>query len=143
GQVKQSGPSCEILKCVVPKSKIGAMQLPNIMYDYFLNHELGLGDEEIRKFVAKQGFAESDESDAAVSNTDQQIRKYCEATFGDSYILIEQCIKGEKRAKANIERMSVSERVINHCVEVFGNGSYILIEQCIKGEQGAKSRLGY
>jgi hypothetical protein len=127
----------------VPKSKIGAMQLPNIMYDYFLNHELGLGDEEIRKFVAKQGFAESDESDAAVSNTDQQIRKYCEATFGDSYILIEQCIKGEKRAKANIERMSVSERVINHCVEVFGNGSYILIEQCIKGEQGAKSRLGY
>ena len=30
------------LKCVVPKSKIGTMQLPNIMYDYFLNHELGL-----------------------------------------------------------------------------------------------------
>jgi hypothetical protein len=26
----------------VPKSKIGTMQLPNIMYDYFLNHELGL-----------------------------------------------------------------------------------------------------
>jgi hypothetical protein len=42
GQVKQSGPSCEILKCVVPKSKIDTMQLPNIMYDYFLNHELGL-----------------------------------------------------------------------------------------------------
>ena len=26
---QESGPSCEILKCVVPKSKIGTMQLPN------------------------------------------------------------------------------------------------------------------
>ena len=55
---------------------------------------------------------------------------------------MEQCVKGEKRAKANIERMSVSEQIIKQCAEVFGR-SYILIEQCIKGEQGAKSRLGY
>lgn len=101
-----------------------------------------LGDDKIRKYLATQGFTENDESDAVVNTNDQQIKKHCEATFGQSYILIEQCVKGEKRAKANIERMSVSENVIKHCAEVFGN-SYMVMEKCIEQEQGAKSRLGY
>jgi hypothetical protein len=46
----------------VPKSKIVTMQLPNIMYDYFLNHELGLRmlswDVDLR--IEPHSFARTD-----------------------------------------------------------------------------------
>jgi hypothetical protein len=42
GQEKRSRPSCELLKCVVPKQEICAMQPYNIMNYYSSDHEFGL-----------------------------------------------------------------------------------------------------
>jgi hypothetical protein len=51
GQEKRSRPSCEILKCVVPKQELHDMQMANIIRDYFSDHELGISHSKLHPAV--------------------------------------------------------------------------------------------
>ena len=69
------------------------------------------------------------------------IQDYCKSLSGDSYSLLESCIKSEETAKQNIQSRSVDSKIKTYCEKLLGD-SYSLLESCIKSEEEAKKRLG-
>lgn len=73
--------------------------------------------------------------------TDPEIMSNCKELWGDSYTMLESCIKREEESKKNIQNRTTSPEIMSQCKELWGN-SYSMLESCIKREEEAKSRLG-
>ena len=68
------------------------------------------------------------------------IQNYWRKIIGESYSLMETCIKQEESTKNRLKSRSVDPRIWNYCKKIVGE-SYSLMETCIKQEESAKNRL--
>ncbi len=92
--------------------------------------------------VARERRAAQQVITASRVRYDGSIERYCRRIVGESYSLMETCIKREQESKRNVSNMSVSPKIMSYCSGIVSE-SYSLMETCIKREQGAKSRLRY
>ncbi|MFZ5467098.1 MAG: hypothetical protein ACOZAI_07520 [Pseudomonadota bacterium] len=62
---------------------------------------------------------------------------------GGSYQIEKTCRDQEYRAKQNIEKMKIPDRITKYCTDVAGavGGSYNIMEACIKQEADALNSL--
>ncbi|MBH0177836.1 MAG: hypothetical protein HP491_08195 [Nitrospira sp.] len=68
------------------------------------------------------------------------IRDYCKGIVGDSYSLMEACIRGEEQARLNLQSGSTDRKIEAYCKKIVG-GSYKLMEACIRREEQSRANI--
>ncbi len=70
------------------------------------------------------------------------IEAYCGSIVGDSYRLMETCIRGEREAEMRLKFRRVDAKIYAYCYRIVPE-SFRLFETCVNGEEESKRRLGY
>jgi len=70
------------------------------------------------------------------------IEAYCGSIVGDSYRLMETCIRGEREAEHRIKSRRIDTKIYAYCYRIVPD-SFRLFETCVNGEEESKRRLGY
>lgn len=68
------------------------------------------------------------------------IHDYCKNVVGESYSLMEACVREEETAQRNLEGRSVDPKIQSYCQNI-ASESYRLMEACVEKEEGAKRRI--
>ncbi|MDX2253216.1 MAG: hypothetical protein NW202_13100 [Nitrospira sp.] len=67
-------------------------------------------------------------------------QEYCKGVAGESYRLLETCMRGEEEARNRLQSRSLDPQIKAYCKKI-ADGSYRLMETCIRREEEAKANI--
>lgn len=68
------------------------------------------------------------------------IQDYCKGVVGESYTLMEACLRGEEEARARLQTQPIDPQIKSYCKKIVGK-SYTLMESCVRQEEAARANV--